>query len=81
MESRLTLNAQLKRNPKDRTVEIRKLSKQCYIPFIKSSQKFYRQYILHLDAQADGIPDLRKIAQKLNKGDGACGPVTVAALC
>ncbi len=66
----LTLDPQLKRNAKDHIVEIRKLSKQ-YLAFIKSSQRFYRQYVLLLDAQVDGIPELRKIAQQL-KGDGEC---------
>jgi hypothetical protein len=44
-------------------VEIRKFQK-AYLQFIKASQRFYRQYILNLDAQFDGIPELRKIAQK-----------------
>jgi hypothetical protein len=53
---------QLKRS-KDHVVEIRKFQKT-YLQFIKASQRFYRQYILNLDAQFDGIPELRKIAQK-----------------
>jgi hypothetical protein len=44
-------------------VEIRKFQKT-YLQFIKASQRFYRQYILNLDTQFDGIPELRKIAQK-----------------
>jgi hypothetical protein len=55
---------QLKRNAKDHVVERRKLEAQ-YLAFIKTSQRFYRQYILHLDAQGDGIPELRKVAQKV----------------
>ncbi|KAF1835822.1 hypothetical protein BDW02DRAFT_494931 [Decorospora gaudefroyi] len=51
----------LKRS-KDHVVEIRKFQK-AYLQFIKASQRFYRQYILNLDAQFDGIPELRKIAQ------------------
>jgi hypothetical protein len=52
----------LKRS-KDHVVEIRKFQKT-YLQFIKASQRFYRQYILNLDTQFDGIPELRKIAQK-----------------
>ncbi|KAF1947488.1 hypothetical protein EJ02DRAFT_333926 [Clathrospora elynae] len=52
----------LKRS-KDHVVEIRKFQK-AYLQFIKASQRFYRQYILNLDAQFDGIPELRRIAQK-----------------
>jgi hypothetical protein len=52
----------LKRS-KDHVVEIRKFQKN-YLHFIKASQRYYRQYILNLDAHFDGIPDLRKIAQK-----------------
>ncbi|KAJ4373231.1 hypothetical protein N0V83_003524 [Neocucurbitaria cava] len=52
----------LKRS-KDHVVEIRKFQKT-YLHFIKASQRFYRQYILNLDAQFDGLPELRKIAQK-----------------
>ncbi|EDU43387.1 EST1-DNA-bind multi-domain protein [Pyrenophora tritici-repentis] len=52
----------LKRS-KDHVVEIRKFQK-LYLQFIKASQRFYRQYILNLDTQFDGIPELRKIAQK-----------------
>lgn len=51
-------------------MEIRKFQKH-YLQFIKASQRFYRQYILDLDAQFDGIPELRKIAQKW-KDDGTC---------
>ncbi|KAF2740747.1 hypothetical protein EJ04DRAFT_507763 [Polyplosphaeria fusca] len=51
----------LRRKPKEQIVALRKLSKS-YLTFIKSSQKFYRQYILDLDAQFDGITELRKIA-------------------
>ncbi|CAO2652444.1 Nn.00g007270.m01.CDS01 [Neocucurbitaria sp. VM-36] len=57
----------LKRS-KDHVVEIRKFQK-IYLHFIKASQRFYRQYILNLDAQFDGLPELRKIAQKW-KDDG-----------
>ena len=53
---------QLKRS-KDHVVEIRKFQKN-YLHFIKASQRYYRQYILNLDAHVDGIPELRKIAQK-----------------
>lgn len=49
-------------------MEIRKFQK-IYLHFIKASQRFYRQYILNLDAQFDGLPELRKIAQKW-KDDG-----------
>ncbi|KAI8932691.1 hypothetical protein NX059_010184 [Plenodomus lindquistii] len=52
----------LKRS-KDRVVEMRKFQKH-YMHFIKASQRFYRQYILNLDTQFDGIPELRNIAQK-----------------
>ncbi|KAF2259912.1 hypothetical protein CC78DRAFT_44288 [Lojkania enalia] len=52
----------LRRNAKDHVVETRKFAKH-YLAFIKTSQKFYRQYILNLDSQFDGIPELRKIAQ------------------
>jgi hypothetical protein len=44
-------------------VELRKFQKT-YLQFIKASQRFYRQYILNLDTQFDGLPELRKIAQK-----------------
>ncbi|KAF2194852.1 hypothetical protein K469DRAFT_136357 [Zopfia rhizophila CBS 207.26] len=56
-------HSQLRRNGKDRVVEYRKLGKH-YLQFIKASQRFYRQYILNLDTQLDGIPELRKIAHK-----------------
>ena len=62
-----TDTAQLKRS-KDHVVEIRKFQKN-YLHFIKASQRYYRQYILNLDAHFDGIPELRKIAQKW-KDDG-----------
>ncbi|KAG9191469.1 hypothetical protein G6011_10203 [Alternaria panax] len=52
----------LKRS-KDHVVEIRKFQKT-YLQFIKASQRFYRQYILNLDTQFNGIPELRRIAQK-----------------
>ncbi|KAJ4346176.1 hypothetical protein N0V95_005640 [Ascochyta clinopodiicola] len=52
----------LKRS-KDHVVEIRKFQKN-YLHFIKASQRYYRQYILNLDAHFDGIPELRKIAHK-----------------
>ncbi|KAF2792551.1 hypothetical protein K505DRAFT_52114 [Melanomma pulvis-pyrius CBS 109.77] len=58
---RKQLRQQLRRNAKDHVVEIRKLAKN-YLQFIKGSQRFYRQYIMSLDAQFDGIPELRKIA-------------------
>ncbi|KAF2622521.1 hypothetical protein BU25DRAFT_425688 [Macroventuria anomochaeta] len=58
----------LKRS-QDHVVEIRKFQKN-YLHFIKASQRYYRQYILNLDAHFDGIPELRKIAQKW-KDDGA----------
>ncbi|KAF2683675.1 hypothetical protein K458DRAFT_389592 [Lentithecium fluviatile CBS 122367] len=48
---------------KERVVERRKLQKE-YLQFIKASQRFYRQYILNLDTQIEGIPELRKIAFK-----------------
>ncbi|KAH6644557.1 hypothetical protein C7974DRAFT_408229 [Boeremia exigua] len=51
------------RRSKDHVVEIRKFQKH-YLHFIKASQRYYRQYILNLDAHVDGIPELRKIAQK-----------------
>ncbi|KAF2466338.1 uncharacterized protein BDR25DRAFT_328068 [Lindgomyces ingoldianus] len=53
----------VKRNNRDHVVEYRKLAKH-YLQFIKASQRFYRQYILNLDAQFDRLPELRKIAQK-----------------
>lgn len=59
--------AQLKRS-KDHVVEMRKFQKN-YLHFIKASQRYYRQYILNLDAHFDGIPELRRIAQKW-KDDG-----------
>ncbi|KAH9870013.1 hypothetical protein J1614_006935 [Plenodomus biglobosus] len=52
----------LKRS-EDLVVEMRKFQKH-YMHFIKASQRFYRQYILNLDTQFDGIPELRKIAQR-----------------
>jgi hypothetical protein len=52
---------QLKKHPKERVIEFRKLQKN-YLQFIKASQRFYRQYILNLDAQFEGIPELRKVA-------------------
>lgn len=55
---------------RERVVEARKTGKQ-YLAFIKASQRFYRQHILLLDAQVDGIPELRKVAQKLTD-EGAC---------
>lgn len=58
----LTIPAQLKRST-DHVVEMRKFHKN-YLHFIKASQRFYRQHILNLDAQFDGIPELRSIAQK-----------------
>lgn len=63
----LLIYGQLKRS-KDHVVEIRKFQKY-YLHFIKASQRFYRQYILNFDVQFDGIPELRKIAQKW-KDDG-----------
>ncbi|KAF2827767.1 hypothetical protein CC86DRAFT_320117 [Ophiobolus disseminans] len=52
----------LKRS-QNHVVELRKFQKN-YLHFIKASQRFYRQCILNLDAQFDGIPELRKIAHK-----------------
>jgi hypothetical protein len=49
-------------------VELRKFQK-IYLQFIKASQRFYRQYILNLDAHFDAIPELRTIARKW-KDDG-----------
>lgn len=49
------------RKHKERVVELRKLQKT-YLQFIKASQRFYRQYILNLDAQFEGIPELRRVA-------------------
>ena len=60
--ARILTKAQLKR-AKDHVVELRKFQKN-YLHFIKASQRFYRQHILNLDTQFDGIPELRKIAQK-----------------
>jgi len=59
---------QLKKHAKERVVELRKLQK-IYLQFIKASQRFYRQYILNLDAQFEGIPELRKVARTW-KDDG-----------
>ena len=61
-------NRSLKKHAKERVVELRKLQKK-YMQFIKSSQRFYRQYILNLDAQFEGIPELRKVARTW-KDDG-----------
>lgn len=58
----------LRKHAKERVVELRKLQKS-YLVFIKASQRFYRQHILNLDAQFDGIPELRTIAHKW-KDDG-----------
>ena len=44
-------------------MEIRKLGKH-YLQFIKGSQRFYRAHVLNLDTLSDGIPELRKLAQK-----------------
>lgn len=63
---------QLRRNGKNRVVELRKLAKH-YLEFIKSSQRFYRQYILHLDARFEGIPELRQVTQTW-KHDGMNTP-------
>ncbi|KAF1980446.1 hypothetical protein BU23DRAFT_8861 [Bimuria novae-zelandiae CBS 107.79] len=54
-------NRSLKKHAKERVVELRKFQKS-YMQFIKASQRFYRQYILNLDAQFEGIPELRKVA-------------------
>ncbi|KAF2084052.1 hypothetical protein K490DRAFT_76107 [Saccharata proteae CBS 121410] len=64
--------SKLNRESKNRAVEIRVLIKQ-YLVFIKSSQRFYREYILHLDAVFGGIPELRRIAKswKTNGSNGA----------
>ena len=51
----------MRREGKHRVVEIRKLAKQ-YLDFIKSSQRFYRDYILQLDQRFGGIEELQKIA-------------------
>lgn len=53
----------LRRIGKNHAVELRKLGKH-YLTFIKSSQRFYRRFILKLDSQFDGIPELRKVAEK-----------------
>ncbi|KAF1998432.1 hypothetical protein P154DRAFT_252341 [Amniculicola lignicola CBS 123094] len=50
----------LRRAP-SHVVESRKLAKH-YLQFIKASQRFYRQFILRLDTQCDGICELRKLA-------------------
>ncbi|KAF2008971.1 hypothetical protein BU24DRAFT_88956 [Aaosphaeria arxii CBS 175.79] len=52
-----------RRDAKERPVEFRKLKKD-YLGFIKTSQRFYRQHILKLDAQSGGIQELRKVAEK-----------------
>lgn len=62
-------NRSLKKHAKERVVELRKLQKN-YMQFIKASQRFYRQYILNLDAQFEGIAELRKVARTW-KDDGA----------
>ncbi|KAF2816091.1 uncharacterized protein BDZ99DRAFT_514701 [Mytilinidion resinicola] len=61
---------QLKRNngKQHHIVENRKVAK-AFLEFIKSSQRFYRQYILNLDARFDGIPELRKVAQMYSKNE------------
>ena len=56
-------------------MERRKLQKE-YLQFIKNSQRFYRQYVLNLDTQIEGIPELRKIAFKW-KDDGMLNLVTI----
>jgi hypothetical protein len=67
--------AKLRRNGKTHVVEYRKVGK-AYLEFIKSSQRFYRQYVLHLDARFNGIPELRKVAQSWkNEGIGLESPL------
>jgi len=51
------------RRSQKHVVELRKFHKN-YLHFLKASQRFYRQRILNLDAQCDGIPALRSIAHK-----------------
>ncbi|KAF2138144.1 uncharacterized protein K452DRAFT_277928 [Aplosporella prunicola CBS 121167] len=53
----------LNKENKNRAVEIRVLQKQ-YLEFIKSSQRFYRQFIIHLDSAFEGLPELRAVARK-----------------
>ncbi|KAF2641842.1 hypothetical protein P280DRAFT_479110 [Massarina eburnea CBS 473.64] len=57
------VHAEQFKRQKDRVVELRKLQKT-YLQFIKASQRFYRQYILNLDAQFEGIPELRRVARQ-----------------
>lgn len=53
----------MQRDGKHKAVEIRKLAKT-YLEFIKSSQRFYRTYILHLDQRFGGIEELHRVAHK-----------------
>lgn len=70
-----TVNTRQLKRAKDHVVELRKFQKH-YLHFIKASQRFYRQYILNFDSQFDGIPELRKIAQKWK--DDCTGPACAA---
>ncbi|KAF2462015.1 hypothetical protein BDY21DRAFT_368154 [Lineolata rhizophorae] len=60
------------RKDKHRAVETRKLTKS-YIAFIKSAQRFYRNYIIRLDDRFDGIPGLRKAADQMRQSAGRNG--------
>lgn len=53
----------LNKDGRTKAVETRIVQKQ-YLEFIKSSQRFYRQYILYLDKAFGGTPELRELAKK-----------------
>ncbi|KAK7556176.1 hypothetical protein IWX92DRAFT_98471 [Phyllosticta citricarpa] len=53
----------LNKDGRTKPVETRIVQKQ-YLEFIKSSQRFYRQYILYLDKAFGGTPELRDLAKK-----------------
>lgn len=50
-------------------METRKFIKQ-YLEFLKSSQRFYREYISTLNARFGGLPELEQIAQNIMKNNG-----------
>lgn len=52
-------------NGKQRPVEKRKLEKR-YLDFVKSSSRFYREYIYRLSSAFGPIPELLSIAKSLH---------------
>lgn len=50
---------------KKRPVERRKLEKH-YLVFIKTSQKYYRDYVQRLASHFGGMPELEKVARRFN---------------